>query len=184
MDSRGWADIAYSFLIGDDGTIFEGRGFGVVGGHTAGDNSTSHALCLLGNFQGRRPTAAALDSLVWLAKHGRDRGFWIPTLGGHRDAPGASTACPGNHLYALLPELRSRVNGSSAPEPSSPKPEPKELPEMLIVTNGRGHGLLLSGNVAYTLKSNSDLKAIRDKGVPHSVVSDSQFSLFLKRQVK
>jgi hypothetical protein len=29
-----------------------------------------------------------------------------PLLGGHRDAPGAATACPGRNLYARLPELR------------------------------------------------------------------------------
>lgn len=44
MDANGWLDIAYSWLVDDDGTIYEGRGTGVVGGHTAGDNSSSHAV--------------------------------------------------------------------------------------------------------------------------------------------
>src|SRR5690606_41224448 len=66
MDTRGWTDIAYSFLIDADGRIFEGRGPGVAGGHTAGDNTKSHAICLLGNFEHRHPTPAALDALVEL----------------------------------------------------------------------------------------------------------------------
>src|SRR5690606_32125478 len=76
MDSRGWSDIAYSFLIDADGNVFEGRGAGVAGGHTAGDNTKSHAICLLGNFETRHPTPAALDALVELARHGRDQGWW------------------------------------------------------------------------------------------------------------
>lgn len=122
MDTRGWTDIAYSFLIGNDGTIYEGRGAGIAGGHTAGDNTRSHAICLLGNFDNRAPTKQALDSLVWLARHGTDRRWWIPTLGGHRDAPGASTACPGRHLYAALPGIRARL---AAPAPAPP---PAALP--------------------------------------------------------
>src|SRR5690606_37512095 len=39
MDSRGWSDIAYAFLIDANGNINEGRGPGVAGGHTAGDNT-------------------------------------------------------------------------------------------------------------------------------------------------
>lgn len=121
MDSRGWLDIAYSFLIDDDGTIYEGRGAGVAGAHTAGDNSTSHAACLMGNFENRAPTKAAVTALVELARHGRDKGWWQPTLGGHRDAPGASTACPGRHLYAALPAIRSRV---ASPPPAATPPQP------------------------------------------------------------
>jgi hypothetical protein len=114
MDSRGWNDIAYSFLVDDDGTIYEGRGVGVAGGHTAGDNTRSHAACLMGNFEARQPTDAAVDSLVWLARRGLDDRWWVPTCGGHRDAPGAGTACPGRFLYARLPEVRARV--ASDPE--------------------------------------------------------------------
>ena len=34
-------DIRYNFLIGQDGVIYEGRGWGVVGQHTKGENSMS-----------------------------------------------------------------------------------------------------------------------------------------------
>ena len=42
MDSRGWSDIAYNWLVNDQGDIFEGRGWGIVGGATKNENSTSH----------------------------------------------------------------------------------------------------------------------------------------------
>jgi hypothetical protein len=123
MDTRGWSDIAYSILLGDDGTFFEGRGIGVQGGHTANENRVSHAICLLGNFQNRRPTDASVNALVRAAQLGRDQRWWVPTCGGHRDAPGASTSCPGNHLYNLLPQIRTRVNGSIQPEEEEVTPE-------------------------------------------------------------
>lgn len=107
MDSRGWSDIAYSFLVDDDGTIYEGRGVGIAGGHTQGDNSSSHAICLMGNFENEQPTDAALDSAAHLAAYGRQQGWWHDVTGGHRDAPGASTACPGRHLQAVLDRIRS-----------------------------------------------------------------------------
>lgn len=123
MDTRGWRDIAYSFVIDNvNGAIYEGRGAGIAGGHTEGDNSRSHAICVMGNFENAVPSGAALSSIVVLARHGRNRGWWVPTLGGHRDAPGASTACPGRNLYRQLPALRLRV--ADSPQP------PKELLDM------------------------------------------------------
>jgi hypothetical protein len=120
MDVKGWQDIAYSFLIGDDGTIYEGRGAGIAGAHTEGDNSQSHAICLLGNFEGRMPTARALGALVDLARHGLDRGWWIPTLRGHKYAPGAATACPGRLLDMQLPAVRALVNTPPQEEDDMP----------------------------------------------------------------
>lgn len=119
MDTKRWFDLAYSFVVSPDGTIFEGRGAGVVGGHTAGDNASSHAICLMGNFENVNPTTAAINSLVELARDGWNRGWWKPTLGGHRDAPGASTACPGGNLYIRLAGVRELV--TAAQTPAKPK---------------------------------------------------------------
>ena len=108
MDVRGWSDIAYSFLINHEGTVYQGRGPGVAGGHTAGQNTVSHAICLLGNFDQTQPTTAALDATVELARHGYESGWWPETFtGGHRDAPLADTSCPGKHLYSKLPEINT-----------------------------------------------------------------------------
>lgn len=102
---RGWSDIAYSFLIGG-GLIFEGRGVGIAGGHTAGHNRISHAICLIGNYELMEPTDEDLDAAAWLIGHGRRQGWWGELTGPHRDASGASTACCGRHLIARIPDLR------------------------------------------------------------------------------
>ena len=42
--SKGWSDIGYSFLIGGDGRVYEGRGWGRVGAHTYGYNSRAYGI--------------------------------------------------------------------------------------------------------------------------------------------
>ena len=123
MDSKMWSDIAYSFLVDDDGSIFEGRGFGVVGGHTKNHNSISHAICFLGNFEEREPTAAALASARWLYHEGVRLKKWGPLTGGHRDASGALTACPGKFLYSTLHSIDLPI----------PAPVPPGLPKELTM---------------------------------------------------
>ena len=36
-----WVDIGYSFLVGEDGNIYEGRGWRASGAHCVGYNSKS-----------------------------------------------------------------------------------------------------------------------------------------------
>lgn len=41
MDSNGWDDIGYSFIVGEDGNVYEGRGWRRVGAHAPNYNSNS-----------------------------------------------------------------------------------------------------------------------------------------------
>lgn len=41
-----------SFLIGDDGVVYEGTGWGVAGAHTYGYNRNSTGIAFIGNFVG------------------------------------------------------------------------------------------------------------------------------------
>ncbi|XP_041362856.1 peptidoglycan-recognition protein SC2-like, partial [Gigantopelta aegis] len=41
MDTKGWWDIGYNFLVGEDGLVYEGRGWDVEGAHARGHNSQS-----------------------------------------------------------------------------------------------------------------------------------------------
>lgn len=110
--------VSYSYVIHPDGSIFEGAG-DTIGAHTGGQNSTSLAVCLIGNFENDTVIPAAQESIVWLARHLRDTGRLTRTSGlrGHRDAPNASTACPGRNAYALLPSLGTRIAAPTAPPP-------------------------------------------------------------------
>lgn len=37
--SIGWNDIGYSFVVGEDGNVYEARGWDSIGAHTKGYNS-------------------------------------------------------------------------------------------------------------------------------------------------
>lgn len=113
MDVKGWSDIGYNFLVDNDAPdidIFEGRGPGVAGGHTAGQNTVSHGICVIGNFTKVPPEPETLEAIAVLVAHGHLAGWWPDRItGGHRDAPGAATSCPGDALYRLIPSINRRV---------------------------------------------------------------------------
>jgi len=103
--SRGMSTIAYSFLIYPNGRVHEGRGWGVIGGHTRGHNESSHAICFTGNFEEQKPTRKAIRSARKLIKLGHKLGYiGKPRIWAHRDV--GSTACPGQRLYDRLGDLR------------------------------------------------------------------------------
>lgn len=179
MDSRGWNDLAYSLALPDPNPgnlIFEGRGIGIAGGHTATENTESHGILVMGNFQVDRPSNVTIDVLVKLLKAGRAERWWVaPTpasnIGGHRDAPTANTSCPGNHLYARLPEIRTRVVSMPPPPPPPPPPPEEEEDEMKdwilrapdrspALVRGEKVILFVHASSIESLKTNGDAKEV------------------------
>ena len=135
--TRGWADVGYNFLVAPDGTIFEGRGWGLVGAHARDRNSVSVGVAFIGDGRREVPVEAQ-RSIVWLAEEA-DRRFGRLRRVGHRDV--GSTICPGDALHswwmsgAFLPAAAPTTD-ESAPEParaSEPParvvtPEPAQVP--------------------------------------------------------
>ncbi|XP_067450393.1 peptidoglycan recognition protein 5 [Thunnus thynnus] len=106
MKERAFDNIGYNFLVGGDGTVYEGRGWGVVGAHTKGNNHDSLGIAFMGNFNYDTPSKEAISSVRQLLESGVCEGFLHPqfVLFGHRDL--GNTECPGQKLYAALPQLR------------------------------------------------------------------------------
>ena len=48
---RNFSDIGYNFIIGGDGNIYEGRGWGYQGSHAPNYNRNSIGIVFLGNFE-------------------------------------------------------------------------------------------------------------------------------------
>nr|ATL64823.1 peptidoglycan recognition protein SA [Bombus impetuosus]ATL64827.1 peptidoglycan recognition protein SA [Bombus picipes] len=75
MDSNGWDDIGYSFLIGGDGNIYEGRGWNREGAHTIGYNKKSVAIGFIGNFQEKAASDKMLNAAHKLIHCGKSEGI-------------------------------------------------------------------------------------------------------------
>lgn len=120
--TRGWGDIGYNYLIARDGSLYEGRAGGddVVAGHAYPYNEGSLGLAFMGTFVSDPVPQAMMDSaadlIAWKAyQKGFDpegsaylKDIRIKRISGHRDV--AQTACPGDVLYGLLPNLRKEVS--------------------------------------------------------------------------
>jgi hypothetical protein len=141
MDTNGWNDIGYNFLIDRFGGTWEGRGGGidrpVVGAQTLGFNTNSTGVAIIGDFGSTPAPNVAIDSaarlLAWkLGVTGVDPGGqtvmtsgdsgsrWpagthvtLNDVSGHRDAN--YTDCPGDQLYGQLPGLRNLARAYWAP---------------------------------------------------------------------
>ncbi|GFT51628.1 peptidoglycan-recognition protein SB1, partial [Nephila pilipes] len=97
-----FADIGYSFLVGGDGRIYEGRGWKAVGAHTEGYNSKALGISFMGNFDKVEPSTAMLIVAKNLIDCGVQKKFITVSheVHGHRDAK--CTACPGAALYRII----------------------------------------------------------------------------------
>lgn len=129
--SLGWSDIGYNVLVDRFGRAWVGRWGGVAkrvqGAHTLGFNHNSTGVAVIGNFETVKPRKAVRVTLsriaAWLLdrddseargkvlriSHGSDkyragRRVRLPIIDGHRDTN--DTACPGKHLYRVLPSIR------------------------------------------------------------------------------
>lgn len=103
QDTRGWDDIGYSFVVGSDGYVYEGRGWHWVGAHTRGHNSQGFGVAFVGNYTATLPTEAALRTVrEVLPSCALRAGLLRPDyeLLGHRQL--VATDCPGDALFGLL----------------------------------------------------------------------------------
>ncbi|KAH6925872.1 hypothetical protein HPB50_011491 [Hyalomma asiaticum] len=70
MDTRGWDDLGYSFLIGGDGRVYVSRGWDRAGAHTKGHNDDALAAAFIGDFSCHLPTPWAVVALARLLQCG------------------------------------------------------------------------------------------------------------------
>ena len=117
---RGWADIAYHFVIDLEGNVYECRPVDAVGDTGTNYDPTGHFLvCCEGDFRTQATPAAMVDALVNVLAWASTRfAVSAETIRGHRDV--AATTCPGDNLYALIESgelaraVRARVAAGGA----------------------------------------------------------------------
>ena len=108
IDVRGWCDVGYHFLVGQDGQVYQGRFENRTGAHAAGANTNNVGISLIGDFSNvapseamQRATATAIDALSSYYGISRTRS----RIKGHREVGTTQTSCPGNETFALLNHL-------------------------------------------------------------------------------
>jgi len=167
VESKGWRDIGYNFLVDRFGRIWEGRFGGVdkavVGAHTLGYNEVSFAMSSIGNFDVVAPPQAILDAyaslFAWkLSKYGikadathiyvKDR--YLNAINGHRDT--GQTACPGRYLYAKIPAIRAaaakiQTQGGTPTPTATPTATPTSPPAGPAITPQPASALPARSNV-------------------------------------
>lgn len=138
VQSNGWNDIGYNYLVDRFGRIWEGRAGGitqaVLGAHTGGFNTDSFGTSLIGTYSTVAPSPATLAALEQLfawklgsyyreptgtavlrsaggssAKYAAGTDHTFAVVSGHRDA--GYTSCPGDATYARMASIRTAISG-------------------------------------------------------------------------
>ncbi|MCW2798983.1 MAG: hypothetical protein JWQ70_455 [Aeromicrobium sp.] len=165
MQSRGWCDIGYNFLVDKYGQIFEGRKGGidkpVRAAHSGNGpvNEETMGVSMMGTYDTTEPSDALKSAVVSLVSW-RFNQFGIPAKGtyklggltlnriaGHRNV--VSTDCPGTKGYAWLSAsggLRDRVAAALSGAGTPTDPPPATVPGGLASTASTPTSLTFSWN--------------------------------------
>ena len=161
---NGLADIAFNYLVDAQGRVYEGRYGGVdkniVGSHTAGFNTGTIGIALIGNFSKSGPASKqvqALDTLlawrldvghidpksrVTLTSEGNERFAKGKTVSFPPSSPIATPAAPTARRRGLLEDgADPRVGGDGGrPEGARPDADPAGDRGALQADPGSGRG--------------------------------------------
>lgn len=130
VNTLGWADIGYNYIIDQDGNFFQGRHnpnlptSDVRGAHAGAANGGSIGVNFPGNLDVSIATTAQLeklyDLLAWWFDHKaisplgssnmQTQAYGVQNMENltcHRDI--GNTSCPGNDMYARMPSIRQAV---------------------------------------------------------------------------
>ncbi|MEU2111511.1 N-acetylmuramoyl-L-alanine amidase [Streptomyces sp. NPDC019507] len=125
-----WAGVGYNFMVDQDGSIYEGRGWGLQGAHCPDHNVSGFGVYVaIGGDQ--KPTDKALASVRALYDEACRKTGRALAKRGHKD--GFATACPGKHLYAWVKDGMPVPKGAKPPAqapaqpPKGPAPKPPRI---------------------------------------------------------
>ena len=204
MDSGGYCDIPYQFLVGYDGSLWEGRPLSYRSGATGGGQNTGNiAVSYLGCYTPSGCPGSSHDDTDEMMAWGRllvqalaeDHGITTDTdsLRGHRDWPGNATSCPGQYIHERLGELRderprfqAEVEAASFPINGSLEVPIGQPVDLWVDLRNVGSDAWspsttrlapLPRDVASPVQSDDWLSTGRILGVPDAVAPDSSIRL-------
>lgn len=132
-ETRFGTGISYNVLIFPSGRPYAGVSWNRRGTHTGGRNSTARSICLAGNYDIYEPTEAQIATARRIYHGGMGR-LWRAGAPLYPHRAVKATACPGNHAYDRLDDIRSTAGFVTNPKPPTdlePTPAPGR-PELLV----------------------------------------------------
>lgn len=104
-NERKWAAIGYHYLVGRDGTVYEGRPSRYQGAHTRSNNRNNLGISVIGDFSKHPVNSKQLATLrALLDDKRREYNVRAHSVFGHRDL--SPSVCPGRYLYAWLQDYK------------------------------------------------------------------------------
>lgn len=167
VNTNGWDDIGYNWLIDPNGVVYEGRPDGYQGAHFSCINENTVGICLLGDFSLTTPTELCMTSLGNLiAYETKDHlidvlgesyhetgDFILSNIAGHRDSSGSenacsTTACPGDSFYPLLDSIKVVVSNLDCYQDGISSTKQKEINQLVFYPNPFKDKVNIHGSVS------------------------------------
>jgi len=154
IQSRGFCDIAYNFVMDKWGRAWEARYGGidkpVIGGHASGFNTGSTGIAVLGTYTNKKPERALIRNLKKLVRwrmdvahvkpngfstvkarsgtnHRYETGQWVRLRSVIPHRKTGYTSCPGDRLAEKVARIRKRASKTGHPKIYRPAGSSKEL---------------------------------------------------------
>jgi hypothetical protein len=172
---RGWSDIAYHFLVDQDGTIYQGNPENRQGSHVLDQNRGNLGIVLLGNFDNGNPTDAQMKATAHLLKHLSTK-YNIQlnrtNVKGHGER--MATACPGVNLQSQMDRLlqlasaRMVCEQQGGSQASNDNPYEYKSPEVTL--DATGFKFLRYSNRA-------DAEAVLELDAPHVLKNGRSYGM-------
>lgn len=111
-DYHTFGDVGYHFMIGEDGTIYQGRPLDFVGAHVLDQNDGNIGLAFLGDYGNRPLTSAQVSSARALSRMLADV-YGIERYATHADLSDEKR----NELRGAAAQIPEIAAGLRAPKP-------------------------------------------------------------------
>lgn len=163
VNTNGWDDIGYNWLIDPNGILYEGRPDNYQGAHFSCINENTVGICVIGDYTLITPSVEALNTLVNLlayeaTEHDIDVNgqsyhvtgdFILDNVAGHRDSEGSdnacsATVCPGESFYPMLGDIRSQISELPCYGTVSSTAVTKTMSAIEVYPNPFHHNIMIS----------------------------------------
>lgn len=159
--------ISYTWAVMPSGRVYQGHAVNKQGAHTRGHNTIARAIVLVGDYDQHTVADQQKQSIAELLRYAKAQD-WItkPRLtGGHRQASGAQTECPGRYGMAAIADINALASGEVTDVALTEKDKDEIANRVLsrLVDNYKGDNVSIIQILNGVEQKLADLRVILDK---------------------